>query len=90
MKVIQPNCRIQFTAEDIDFIVSTLHPKAGDHQCLVKLLTDEETRDLILDNEALFHALLEHRAIVYTRENKPFSEVRELYQRSLLSFTPPR
>jgi hypothetical protein len=61
MKVIQPNCRIQFTAEDIDFIVSTLHPKAGDHQCLVKLLTDEETRDLILDNEALFHALLEHR-----------------------------
>src|SRR4026209_1475956 len=61
MKVIQPNCRIQFTAEDIDLIVSTLHPKAGDHQCLVKLLTDEETRDLILDNEALFHALLEHR-----------------------------
>ena len=61
MKVIQPNCRIQFTAEDIDFIVSTLRPKAGDHQCLVKLLTDEETRDLILDSEALFHALLEHR-----------------------------
>jgi chorismate-pyruvate lyase len=39
---------------------------------------------------AIPDALLEHRAIVYTRENKPFSEVRELYQKSLLSFAPPR
>jgi chorismate-pyruvate lyase len=34
--------------------------------------------------------LLEHRAVVYTREDKPFSEVREVYQKSLLAFRPPR
>jgi hypothetical protein len=34
-------------------------------------------------------ALFEHRAILYTRDHKPFSEVREIYQRQLLSFPPP-
>ena len=61
MKVIQPNCRVQFTAEDIDFIVSTLGRRTGGHNCLIDLLSDEETRDSILDDEALLHALLEHR-----------------------------
>jgi hypothetical protein len=62
MKVIQPNCRIQFTAEDIDFIISILGSKTGGTaDCLIKLLADEETRDLILDDEALFHAFLEQR-----------------------------
>ena len=61
MKVIQPNCRIQFAAEDVDFILSVLGPKIGDAECLVKLLADEESRDVILDDEALFHALLERR-----------------------------
>lgn len=61
MTVIQPNCRVQFTAEDMDFIVSVLGAKLGQAECLVKLLADEETRDLILDDEALYHALLEHR-----------------------------
>lgn len=61
MKLIQPNCRVQFAAEDIDFIVSVLGTKIGDAECLVKLLADEESRDLILDDEALLHALLERR-----------------------------
>ena len=61
MKVIQPNCRVQFTAEDVDFIVAILGARNGARDCLIKLLADEESRDLILDNEALFHALLEHR-----------------------------
>jgi hypothetical protein len=60
MKVIQPNCRVQFTAEDVDFIVSILGKKTGDAQCLIKLLADEETRDQILDDEALYRAFLEH------------------------------
>lgn len=60
MKVIQPNCRVQFTAEDIDFIVSILGKKTGDASCLVQLLADETARDLILDDEALFNAFLEH------------------------------
>lgn len=61
MKLIQPNCRVQFTAEDIDFIVSILSKKNGDSQCLVQLLADESTRDLILDDEALFQAFLEQQ-----------------------------
>src|SRR5689334_15304124 len=59
MKMIQPNCRIQFAAEDIDFILSVLGQRIGTAECLVKLLADEDSRDLILDDEALFHALLE-------------------------------
>jgi hypothetical protein len=61
MKVIQPNCRVQFTAADIDFIVANLGRKTGDADCVTKLLSDPESRDTILDNESLFHALLEGR-----------------------------
>lgn len=59
MKMIQPNCRARFAAEDIEFIVSVLGRKIGTADCLIKLLSDEESRDQILDHEALFHALLE-------------------------------
>src|SRR5205814_2527204 len=61
MKMIQPNCRVQFAAEDIDFILSVLGQKLGTAECLIKLLADEDTRDLILDDDALFQALLERR-----------------------------
>jgi hypothetical protein len=61
MKLIQPNCRIQFTAADIDFIAATLSKSGDDKTFLVNLLADSETRDLILDDEKLFHALLEFR-----------------------------
>jgi hypothetical protein len=61
MKMIQPNCRVQFAAEDIDFILSVLGSKIETAECLTKLLADEDSRDLILDDEALFHALLERR-----------------------------
>jgi hypothetical protein len=59
MKVIKPNCRMQFAAQDVEFILSVLGGKLEGPDCLVQLLGDEETRDLILDDEALFHALLE-------------------------------
>jgi hypothetical protein len=61
MKMIRPNCRVKFAAEDIDFIVSVLGGKLGNAACLVSLLADEESRDLILDDEMLFRALLERR-----------------------------
>src|SRR5256885_3259956 len=61
MKMIQPNCRVQFAAEVIDSILSVLGSKFKPAECLTKLLADEESRDLILDDEALFHALLERR-----------------------------
>ncbi len=34
-------------------------------------------------------ALFEHRAVLYTRSGKPFSEVTEVYQRQILAFPPP-
>lgn len=34
-------------------------------------------------------AVLEHQAVLYTRDHKPFSEVSEVYQRQILGF-PPR
>lgn len=35
-------------------------------------------------------ALFEHRAVVYTRQHTPFSEVDEVYQKQLLAFAPPQ
>jgi hypothetical protein len=61
MMVVRPNCRVQFTPEDIEFILSVLGPKAGSADSLLQLLGDEATRDLILDDEALLHAVLENR-----------------------------
>jgi hypothetical protein len=59
MKVIQANCRVQFTAADVDFILAVLGKKRGAAESLVSLLADPETRDLILDDDLLFRALLE-------------------------------
>jgi chorismate-pyruvate lyase len=39
---------------------------------------------------AIPEALFEHRAVLYTREHRPFSEVDEVYERPLLAFPPPR
>ena len=60
MKVIRANCRVQFSAEDIDFIVSVLGTKVTSADTVTQLLADEETRDLILDDETLTRAVLEN------------------------------
>lgn len=39
---------------------------------------------------AIPQALFEHRAVLYTRDHKPFSEVDEVYQRQVLAFPPPK
>jgi hypothetical protein len=81
--MIQANCRTQFAAEDIDFIVSVLGQKIGSAECLVKLLSDEESRDLILDDEALFHALLERRGCLQVSSRFYFYIlVRNVFRRS--------
>lgn len=61
MQVIHANCRVQFTAADMDFITTVLGKDKNSITFLVSLLTDTETRDLILDDEMLFRALLEQR-----------------------------
>src|SRR6266704_4599272 len=89
MKMIQPNCRIQFAAEDIEFILSVLGRKLGTAECLVKLLADEESRDLILDDEALFHALLERRGCLRVTSRFYFYIlVRNVFRRSDLQNRP--
>jgi len=86
MKMIQPNCRIQFAAEDIDFILSVLGGKFNKNNCLVKLLADEDSRDLILDDEALFQALLERRGCLRVSTRFYFYVlVRHVFQRSDIS-----
>ncbi|HVY70865.1 MAG TPA: hypothetical protein VHH73_13115 [Verrucomicrobiae bacterium] len=83
MNVIQANCRTRFTATDVEFIVSVLGPKVGQADCLVKLLADEQTRDLILDDEALLHALLEHRGCLQVSSHFYFYVlVRQVFRRA--------
>lgn len=59
--MITANSRVRLTADDFDFIVRALSIKESDRVCLVRLLTDEEMRDEILDHDALAHAILESR-----------------------------
>lgn len=83
MKMIQPNCRVQFAAEDVDFILSVLGRKIGNAECLIKLLSNEDSRDLILDDEALFHALLERRGCLRVSSRFYFYIlVRNVFRRS--------
>lgn len=81
--MVQPNCRIQFTAEDIEFILEVLRPKVNSRECLIQLLADEESRDVILDNEALLHAILEHRQCLRISTHFYFYIlVRQVFRRS--------
>src|SRR5258708_32175488 len=83
MKMIQANCRVQCADEDMYFILSVLGNHIGTAECLVKLLADEESRDLILDDEALFRALLERRGCLQVSSRFYFYIlVRNVFRRS--------
>jgi hypothetical protein len=83
MKMIQPNCRVQFTAEDVAFISTVLATKGGSAPSLVSLLTDSEARDLILDDDDLFRALLEQRRCLRVSAHFYFYVlVRHVFRRS--------
>ncbi len=60
--MIRANCRDRFTAEDFGFIVRTLGKSRADSISLTALLSDQETRDAILDHELLFQAILSETA----------------------------
>ena len=57
--MIHANCRVRLTADDFSFVVRVLSHSESDRVSLVKLLTDEETRDQILDHEVLVRTILE-------------------------------
>jgi hypothetical protein len=83
MKMIQPNCRVQFAAEDVEFILGVLGNRIGDAGGLVQLLADESSRDMILDDDALFHALLERRGCLRVSSRFYFYIlVRHVFRRS--------
>jgi len=83
MQIIQPNCRVQFTAEDIEFILNVMRPGVDSLDCLQRLLTDEDTRDLILDDDKLFQAVLEHRGCLHISTHFYFYIlVRKIFLRS--------
>lgn len=56
--MIRANCRDRFTAGDFDFVVRTLGRSATDHVSIVDLLSDEATRDAILDHPRLVETIL--------------------------------
>lgn len=81
--MIKPNCRVQFAAQDVEFILSVLGGKLGGSDCLVQLLADEDARDLILDDEALFHALIERGGFLRVTSHFYFyTLVRHVFKRS--------
>jgi len=45
--------------------------------------------DRSADPLAMPEALFAHRAVLYSRDHMPFSEVSEVYQRQILAFPPP-
>jgi len=59
MNFIRPHCRLHLTAADVDFILSTLGRSPGDAAALRDLLTDEGSRDGLLDQPVLYRAVLE-------------------------------
>ncbi|HEY5895759.1 MAG TPA: hypothetical protein VIT91_21270 [Chthoniobacterales bacterium] len=56
--MIQANCRSRFTAEDFSFIVRVLSTSPSNEISLVDLLSDVETRDVILDHDRLRDVVL--------------------------------
>lgn len=60
--MIRANCRARFTAADFDFIVRTLARSKPDHVSIVDLLSDEGTRDSILDHPHLVETILSNPA----------------------------
>lgn len=75
---------MRLTAEDFSFIVGVLSKSEADQVSLVKLLTDEDTRDAILDHEMLAGAILD------SPERLPISPQLLFYVlcRKVLSDTP--
>lgn len=56
--MIRANCRERFTASDFDFVVRTLARSQSDSVSLVDLLSDQATRDAVLDSPRLVDSIL--------------------------------
>ena len=56
--MVRANCRARFTAADFDFVVRTLARSPNDRVSLVDLLSDDDTRDSVLDHPRLVDTIL--------------------------------
>jgi len=59
MKVVRPNCRWQFTAADVEFILGALGKGPNDAEALASLFVDVGSRDALLEQDSLHAAILE-------------------------------
>lgn len=57
--MIRPNCRIQFTCSDIDFIKSVICSDPSSSERLNTLIADPESLDIILDDKRLLMEVLD-------------------------------
>jgi hypothetical protein len=57
--MIHANCRARFTADDFDFIVRSLSDSPRSAVSLQQLLIDADTRDEILEHDALASAIID-------------------------------
>ncbi len=64
MHVIGPKCRPGFIPADYAFVVEVLGRGKREREALYRLLADDLERDRVLDDEALFHALLEEQRLL--------------------------
>lgn len=60
--MIKANCRDRFAVQDFDFVVRTLARSEKESVTLGNLLTDDETRDALLDSPRLVEAILDGTA----------------------------
>ncbi len=59
MKVIRANCRIQFTPQDIAFLLNTLDQHSKQETALQNLLADPDSRTLLLDSDTIYEAIID-------------------------------
>ena len=91
------NRLLETTSTPFGRVVQELHPYRRTFAATVlwwPLPEGWETRPMALPPQnaakslVMPDALFEHRAVLYTEDGKPFSEVDEVYQRALLDFAP--
>ena len=61
--MIRANCRDKFTHDDFEFIVSSLTKDRNNRIALTDLLTDQEMRDDILDDDILFCSVTQKQGV---------------------------
>jgi hypothetical protein len=62
--VVQANCRGQFTADDLAFVVRVLARSPHDSISLLQLLKDDEERDHILDHDLIYDQIIDHTSCI--------------------------